>query len=453
VQYKVYIIDEVHMLSQQAFNAFLKTLEEPPAYAKFILATTEKHKIIPTILSRCQIYDFNRIKVEDIEAHLVQIAQKEGVTAEQEALFVIAQKADGSLRDALSIFDQIVTYSGKHVSYEKTIENLNVVDVNTYFNITHLILEKNIHGLLSDLNEILESGHDLSHFMMGLGSHFRNLLMVKDAITVKLLDASKTMKDKYLSQASFCEPNFLINALDIINKCDLNYRMSGNKRLLVELSLMQIVGLLADVPSATIENIAKPVIEAPKENTKQEPPVVAVKPPEETKTADTKNKEEAPIITNTSISINPLPQEKKEYPKTDDVQAETIEEAVLNDDFTEEALIGAWQEFMDFLADDHLDLKSYLMVANPKKTDKSTFSIEVISDFHKQQFGKNKTICVGFLKKRLNVEQIEISVIVNKEDKIVADKPFTAKEKFDNMAEKNKALNHLRGKLNLELDF
>ncbi|MDD3875767.1 MAG: DNA polymerase III subunit gamma/tau [Bacteroidales bacterium] len=445
VQYKVYIIDEVHMLSQAAFNAFLKTLEEPPAYAKFILATTEKHKIIPTILSRCQTYDFNRIKVEDIENHLANVAEKEEIKADRDALFVIAQKADGSLRDALSIFDQIATYSGNNITYQKTIENLNVVDVNTYFSLTDTILSKEIHELLLQLNEIIDSGHELNHFILGLGDHFRNLLICKDEITVKLLDTTTSTREKYINQARNCHTPFILQALDIISKCDLNFRNAGNKRLLVELSLIQITGLLTEVikkvPSekeSKIENIL-PTVPTPKTdnitNTKiQEKP-----------------KEEKPIVSGSSISITPV--EEKKYVSDDKENKLVVEDSQKNDDFSEIMLNEAWSEYLDFLSKDNLDFKSFLSVANPQKIDKNAFQINVISDYHKQEFIKNKLAVISFLKAKLNVDTLDILVQVTKDEKPIINKPFTPKEKYENMASQNNAINHLRAKLNLELDF
>ena len=238
-KYKVYIIDEVHMLSTSAFNAFLKTLEEPPKYAIFILATTEKHKIIPTILSRCQIYDFGRISNADITAHLKAVAEKEGITTEQEALNIIAEKSDGGMRDALSIFDQVTSFTNGQVTYAKTIENLNVIDYDYYFRLTDMFLEKRISDSLLLLNDILGKGFDGSHLIGGLMLHLRNLLVSRDPVTLPLLEVSDGMRERYKAQAAKCQPRFLYRALKVLNDCDLNYRVSKNKRLLVELALIQ----------------------------------------------------------------------------------------------------------------------------------------------------------------------------------------------------------------------
>ena len=239
-KYSVYIIDEVHMLSSGAFNAFLKTLEEPPAHALFILATTEKRKIIPTILSRCQIFDFNRIRNVDIADHLAYVAAQEGITFEQEGLNVIALKADGAMRDALSIFDQIVSFSGKNITYKNVIDNLNVLDYDYYFKLVDLFLKQDVTGALLLFNEVLNNGFDGQHFLIGLNSHLRDLLVAKDVATIQLLETSGEIKGKYSSQAAACEAEFLFDGLKIGTECDLQYKNTQNKRLLVELALIRI---------------------------------------------------------------------------------------------------------------------------------------------------------------------------------------------------------------------
>ena len=239
-KYKVYIIDEVHMLTGAAFNAFLKTLEEPPAYAKFIMATTEKHKILPTILSRCQVYDFKRINDTDIVRHLQYVAQQEGVNAEEDALRVVAAKADGALRDALSIFDQLVSFTGKNITYKETIANLNVLDVDNYFQILDIVLSEDVSGALILLDDILAKGFDAQNFISGFASHIRNLLLAQNPGTVQLLQVSDTIKQKLQIQAQKADRMLLTRALELANQCDFNYKMSNNKRLSVELCLMQI---------------------------------------------------------------------------------------------------------------------------------------------------------------------------------------------------------------------
>lgn len=246
-KYKVYIIDEVHMLSTAAFNAFLKTLEEPPSHAIFVLATTEKHKIIPTILSRCQIYDFNRIGVKDIAQHLAYISEQEHVTFEEEALNIVAQKADGALRDALSLFDQLVSFSGKNLTYEAVIQNLNILDYDYYFKLTESFLQNNIPSCLLAFDEILSKGFDGHQFINGIAAHFRDLLVCKDAATLRLLDSSEGVKKQYQEQAQKTPQDFLLKGIQLLNEADVKYKGSKNQRLLVELALMQICSITAPV--------------------------------------------------------------------------------------------------------------------------------------------------------------------------------------------------------------
>jgi DNA polymerase-3 subunit gamma/tau len=247
--HKIFIIDEVHMLSQSAFNAFLKTLEEPPKHAVFILATTEKHKILPTILSRCQIFDFHRIQVDDIVKHLQGIALKEGITADEKALHIISQKADGALRDALSIFDQIVSFSNNHVSYQAVLDNLNVLDYDFYFKIIDFSLAQNIGGNLLIYNEILSKGFDGSQFILGLSEHLRNLLVCKDPSTVTLLEVPEEIKEKYLTQSRGCSQDFLLLGLDLLRDADMHFKGSKNKRLSVEICLMKLSSIVTTIKS------------------------------------------------------------------------------------------------------------------------------------------------------------------------------------------------------------
>ncbi len=254
--YSVYIIDEVHMLSSNAFNAFLKTLEEPPAHAIFILATTEKHKILPTILSRCQVYDFNRITVSDIAGRLSFVAKNEGVTIDSAAINIIAQKADGALRDALSIFDQIVSFSGKNVTYEQVLENLNVLDYEYYFRVTELLYRKQVPDVMLILDEIITRGFDPQYFIAGLIKHFRDLVISRVPETVRLLEVGDNFKERYLAQTKNLPLGFLYNAIEICNECDVQYKSSSNKRLLVELTLVRISGVsdTAQPDAASVAN-------------------------------------------------------------------------------------------------------------------------------------------------------------------------------------------------------
>ena len=264
-KYKVFIIDEVHMLSQAAFNAFLKTLEEPPHHAIFILATTEKHKILPTIMSRCQIYDFKRMGVNDIVGHLKNVAEKENIKVEDAALNIIAQKADGGMRDALSIFDQVASFCGGNITYQQTIENLNVLDSDYYFRLTDYCLEGKITECMLTLNEILAKGFEGQYFITGLSSHLRNLLVSQDAQTVELIEASEEVRNKYKEQAQRCKPRFLFRAMKLTNYCDLNYKQSQNKRLLIELTLIEMAQLSSDDGEASglgPTKILKPIFKA-----------------------------------------------------------------------------------------------------------------------------------------------------------------------------------------------
>ena len=279
-KYKVYIIDEVHMLSASAFNAFLKTLEEPPRHAIFILATTEKHKILPTILSRCQIYDFNRISVDDTVNHLSYVASKEGITAEPEALNVISLKADGGMRDALSIFDQVVSFTGGNITYKSVIDNLNVLDYEYYFRLTDCFLENKVSDALLLFNDVLNKGFDGSHFVTGLASHFRDLLVSKDSVTISLLEVGASIRQRYQEQAQKCPLPFLYRAMKLCNDCDLNYRTSRNKRLLVELTLIQVAQLTTEGDDVSggrsPKQIIKPVFAQPV--AAQQPQAVSVSP-------------------------------------------------------------------------------------------------------------------------------------------------------------------------------
>ena len=257
-QFKIYIIDEVHMLSQQAFNAFLKTLEEPPPYAIFILATTEKHKVIPTILSRCQIYDFNRIQVTDIANHLQKIAEAEKISAEEEALHLIAQKSDGALRDALSLFDLIVTFSSAGaVTYADTVNNLHILDYDTYFSLTNNFIQKNQSEALIAYNDILQNGFDGHEFIIGLANHFRNLMMCKDNATTALLDVPKSVQAKYADQANSASLSFLMNGLNLLSRCDFEYKSRKNQRLHVEIALMKLTHLNSAINLAQLEESAE----------------------------------------------------------------------------------------------------------------------------------------------------------------------------------------------------
>ena len=261
-KYKVFIIDEVHMLTTAAFNAFLKTLEEPPAHAIFILATTEKHKILPTIISRCQVYDFNRMEVSDITNHLKNVAASEGITYEEEALSIIAQKADGGMRDALSIFDQIVSFTEGNITYDQVIKSLNVLDFESFYKVVDLVIDQKIPDLMLELNSILQKGFSAQHFMSGLASHFRELLVASDERTLSLIEASENVRQRYGEQAKRCKPAFLYRALKICNDCDMNYRTSRNKRLLVEIALIELAQATEEGSGVRPKTALRPIFKA-----------------------------------------------------------------------------------------------------------------------------------------------------------------------------------------------
>ncbi|MGY8943970.1 MAG: DNA polymerase III subunit gamma/tau, partial [Flavobacteriales bacterium] len=359
-KYKVYIIDEVHMLSQAAFNAFLKTLEEPPAHAIFILATTEKHKIIPTILSRCQIFDFKRIGVLDAKNYLKTISEKENITAEDDALHIIAQKADGAMRDALSIFDRVVSFSGKNLTREAVTENLNVLDYDTYFGMTDLLLANKIPEVLNAFNVVLGKGFEGHHFINGLASHFRDLLVAKDKVTLELLEVGDNAKKKYLMQATAASIPFLMQAIQKANDCDLNYRASKNQRLLVELSLMQIASITFDgekkksanyiIPatffqslSPTKKKIAKILVS--KTETVKTPATAVIEKP--------KPALERPVLKNLGrLAKEPSKYSLKGFNKQKDTKKTAVQENFDNhpkDVFTEKKLQELWKSYVELL--------------------------------------------------------------------------------------------------------
>ena len=388
-KYKVYIIDEVHMLSQAAFNAFLKTLEEPPHHAIFILATTEKHKILPTILSRCQIYDFNRMNVQDTVGHLQYVASKEGIQAEPEALNVIAQKADGGMRAALSIFDQVASFTGGNISYQGVIQNLNVLDYEYYFRLTDFFLENKASDTMLLLNEVLRKGFDAHHFITGLASHFRDLLVSKDPITLPLLEVGASIRERYQQQAQKCEQKFLYRAMKLCNDCDLNYRTSKNKRLLVELTLLQCAQLpLPDAddliggrsPRKRLKPLftQQPVTTSPSQPQQPIGEVAARKNPlPEIKI----EKRKIPVMklgTGISIRNYQTPEEKKtaDTPKN----TETVSQQSDYEDymFNEKDLNYYWREFaQQKLPIEEKANAARMMTMSPKLLDDPTFEVGV----------------------------------------------------------------------------
>ncbi len=482
-KYKIYIIDEVHMLSNAAFNAFLKTLEEPPSYAIFILATTEKHKIIPTILSRCQIFDFNRIGVNDISAHLASIAGKESIAAEEEALQLIAQKADGGLRDALSMFDLITTFStDRSITYRNTIDNLHILDYDYYFRMTEALLTENIPQALLIFNEILQKGFDGHQFMVGLCEHLRNLLVCKDPATVTLLQVAGSVQKKYLAQSAQSSVSFLLSALNLGNQCDLNYKTSKNQRLLVELTLMK----MAHIPSAVdlgramqngtaevkkkLDTPVNPPANGQNSGgngqktpvSQSTPPVEQVIQPSEVKTIPSVTPSISTPVTpsvTTAVKSNGSPATLK-TPKltpsislsnassTDD-NSKVNEEIVVhygNEPFTLEQLKYQWQAFTAT----RNSPTEQLILGRGFELEKDTIFLKLENQIQMNQLGEFRYELLEYLRKRLKNSQIQLQgeIVLQEKKRMV----YTNREKFDYLAEKHPALNDLRNQLGLDVD-
>jgi DNA polymerase-3 subunit gamma/tau len=449
--YKVYIIDEVHMLSQAAFNAFLKTLEEPPDYAKFILATTEKHKIIPTILSRCQIFDFMRIGIEDIAKQLAYVAESEGIDADSDALHIIAQKADGAMRDALSMFDQIVSYAGKQITYPVVIENLNVLDYDYYFRIIDYLLDGDIPNCLLTLNEIIDNGFDGQHFIIGLGEHLRNLLVCKDQATVSLMEVGANISRRYLEQSQVCSVDFLLKALGINNKCDINYKGSNNKRLHMEIALMQMCSIIKQPPSD-----AKPAKINTVTEKKEEKIVKTVVPPVvKTITApvkvDSTEKDIKKIIKSNSVSIKDITNGKLKTNGGNGVEAEKPVSEKLSNEFTDDQLQVEWLVFVSTLKGINPNL--HITLTNNKPVLKGDFNVGFVIDnkVQEDEIRRIRGELLGHLRSKLKNDFIQLETEINSDIKKM--KPYTPSEKFKKLAEKNPAIKKLKDQLDLEIDF
>ena len=481
VRYKIYIIDEVHMLSQAAFNAFLKTLEEPPHYAIFILATTEKHKILPTILSRCQIFDFNRIRVEDMAAHLASIAVKENISYEPDGLHIIAQKADGGLRDALSMFDQIVSFSGGNVTYRSVIDNLNILDYDYYFNITESLLTEDNAKTLLLFDEILSRGFDGAHFISGLSEHLRNLLVGKDPQTLKLLEVSDGIKAKYLQQSQSASVSFLLSAMNIANQCDLSYKLSKNQRLQVELALLKMCNLLSVFNLASVSNSSMPS----EGQLKKKPDSAAIAPAKETKPAA----EEVSILSDTPMvyqtaepettakksEVAPeAPAEKPKIfipnlhatstsvkiPSLKDV-SKTKEEMVAEEDpylkgdakesYTPDEFAKCWSDFAARLKTEGKKNLLTIFISNPAKPlGENKYEIMVENKVQENLFRDERPNLLNFLRSTLKNFEIEVSARID--EVAVVKRPYTTSEKFQHMAAKNPTLVDLKNKFNLDFD-
>ena len=474
-EYKVYIIDEVHMLSQAAFNAFLKTLEEPPAYAKFILATTEKHKIIPTILSRCQIFDFKRITVEDITKHLQNIAAKEGITVEEEALNIVAQKADGALRDALSIFDQMVSFSGKNITYHDVIANLNVLDYEYYFQMTDNILRSDYNAVLLLLDEVIDKGFDAQNFIQGLSTHFRNLLLGRNAAVADLMEVGQQLKQRYITQAKLAGEWFLLKSLDLANQCDIDFKSSNNKRLHLEICLLkmcyatqrqmtqqrqvqpqqqhvnpqQSAGQPQQIqPQQHVnpqQSAGQPQQIQPQQHVNPQQPIHSqqpagqqqnVQPQQAQKYDDTKVSRSGSMF---SVSISSTEKKEKEPEH---------KEIVMTNPFTVEQVQDLWQRFV---SENKLRMSAFVAgIVRSKITLVAPFEIHftidntlVVNDL------QGMSALRDYLRKGLNNNQF--TLIEHVEEQKHEEVPYTDRSKFEKMAEKNPNLIDLRDKLNLDV--
>ena len=500
-KYKVYIIDEVHMLSASAFNAFLKTLEEPPRHAIFILATTEKHKILPTILSRCQIYDFNRISVEDTVNHLSYVASKEGITAEPEALNVIAMKADGGMRDALSIFDQVVSFTGGNITYKSVIDNLNVLDYEYYFRLTDCFLENKVSDALLLFNDILNKGFDGSHFITGLSSHFRDLLVGKDPVTLPLLEVGASIRQRYQEQAQKCPLPFLYRAMKLCNECDLNYRISKNKRLLVELTLIQVAQLTTegdDVsggrgPTKTIKPIftqpaaaqqpqvasatqvqqaslhtspSSVTTQAVNGTTARHPQASAAvqpgasassgaassAPSQGVGVAPTVEEErKIPVMKISSLGVSiKNPQRDQTTQNTVTTHVPRVQQPEEDFIFNDRDLNYYWQEYAGQLPKEQDALTKRMQMLRPVLLNNSTtFEVVVDNEFAAKDFTALIPELQDYLRGRLKNSKVVMTVRVSEATETI--RPVGRVEKFQMMAQKNQALMQLKDEFGLEL--
>ena len=483
-KYKVYIIDEVHMLSASAFNAFLKTLEEPPRHAIFILATTEKHKILPTILSRCQIYDFNRISVEDTVAHLAYVASKEGITAEPEALNIIALKADGGMRDALSIFDQVVSFTGGNITYQSVIENLNVLDYEYYFRLTDHFLENKVCDALLLLNDVLNKGFDGSHFITGLSSHFRDLLVSKDPATLPLLEVGASIRQRYQEQAQKCPLPFLYRAMKLCNDCDLNYRASKNKRLLVELTLIQVAQITAEGDDAASghspKQAIKPIFTQPAPAQQSQAAPVAPRPqasiksqtapattpvtntaatttnsvPHTTPTAillaQGKEEKKVPVMKMSGLGVSiKRPKAEEETKSTTTTTAQQAAQPEEDYIFNERDVNYYWQEYAGRMPKEQVAIAKRMQNMRVTLLNDTTFEAVVDNEIVSKEFTAMIPHLQEYLRARLKNRKVTMTVRISAPtEKVHA---YGRVEKFQMMVQKNDALLQLKSEFGLEL--
>ena len=488
-KYKVYIIDEVHMLSASAFNAFLKTLEEPPRHAIFILATTEKHKILPTILSRCQIYDFSRIGVEDTVAHLAYVASKEGITAEPEALNVIALKADGGMRDALSIFDQVVSFTGGHITYKSVIENLNVLDYEYYFKLTDFFRDNKVGDALLLLNDVLNKGFDGSHFITGLSSHLRDLLVSKDTVTLPLLEVGASIRERYQAQAQKCPLPFLYRAMKLCNDCDLNYRASKNKRLLVELTLIQVVQLTAEGDDVSNGRSPKQVIKpiftqpaAPQQQAGSAPhhPQAASTPAAAQPAAQTtgtskpvvpptgnaaathttptavlmaqgKEEKKIPVMKMSGLGVSIKRPHVEEEQKKNGTPTAVLQTAQPEEDFifNERDVNYYWQEYAGRMPIEQVAIAKRMQNMHVALLNATTFEAVVDNEIIAKEFTALIPTLQEYMRVRLKNRKVTMTVRVSAPAEKV--RAYGRVEKFQMMAQKNSALMELKNEFGLEL--
>jgi len=447
-QYKVYIIDEVHMLSTNAFNAFLKTLEEPPAYAKFILATTEKHKIIPTILSRCQIFDFKRIKIDDIAKHLEYVAQKESITYEAEALHIIAQKADGGLRDALSMFDQLVNFTGGNLSYANCIDNLNVLDYEYYFRLVDYFRSGNISNSLLLYQEILDKGFDGQHFITGLSEHIRNLMVCLDPITLSLLDVSDNIKSRYTEQANNCRLNLLLKYLDIASEYEYRYRDSNNKRLFIEVCLTKMATAVMAQQQTTTQQQAQPqptqqpeINQQPRVQTYQKP---IQQQPQQSATTATNNiaptitppQKVAPkVVIPTKTSTISISQNIPVVPNTENEKKNNELELTL------EIVKDLWNKYSESIEED-VNLQFAMSQATIEINDNRLFTVTSDNSYMETTIKRNRRNILDFMRKKTGIKLLDFLTSVTKQEhqKVV----YNPTDKFEYLKEKNSLMVNLR---------
>ena len=456
-KYKVYIIDEVHMLSKSAFNAFLKTLEEPPPHAKFILATTEKHKVIPTILSRCQIFDFKRVNNEEIVKNLKYVAQSEDIDVEEEALFLIAEKSDGALRDSLSIFDRLVSFSEGKLTYNDVADHLNILDYQYYFKITEQLINNDISSLLVSFNQIIDNGFDGQHFINGLSEHLRKLLLCQHKETVNLFSINESLKEQYLNQAEITDVKFLVEALKLTNTCDLQYKISTNKRLLVEICLMQVSSINYQ---DNIKKKSKNFIVTSKNDE-----VIDLKSSEKDETikGTSVEKESQVLLSKLEIDNEPKILNDEQLPKSKTIsilsslneELEVKEERIIksnSESFSNDDLTSTWKEMKaDFAENGKSNLVLALDINEPVLQE--NFKIEIILSNTSQVelLQQEKMNILDFLRKKMNNDLIDIILKVPEGNK--EDTAYTNSDKFKKMYEKNKNLEILGQKLGLDPDY